>query len=102
MSKEAIIELRSSVNAEVFRHERLGKYIQRLVAATRPYNPDTDWYHRSPSDLVERGVDLGASPRAIIFWGPLAKGWAPLDGPRTQDYPEAIQELAPPLPIQRH
>src|SRR6202051_344175 len=31
MSKERIIELRASINAEVFLHERLGKYIQRLV-----------------------------------------------------------------------
>ena len=30
----------------------------------------------SPSELVERGVDLGASPRAIICWGRLAKVWA--------------------------
>jgi len=59
-----------------FLHERLGQYIQRLVAATRPYNPDTDWNKHSPSDLVEHGVDLGASPRAIICWGRLAKVWA--------------------------
>ena len=26
--------------------------------------------------LVERGVDLGASPRAIICWGRLSKVWA--------------------------
>src|SRR5215204_5016838 len=62
MAKERIIELRSVITRDVFLHDRLGQYIQRLVAATRPYNPETDWYHRSPSDLVERGVDLGASP----------------------------------------
>ena len=60
----------------MFLHDRLGKYIQRLVAATRPYNPDTDWHVHSPSELVEHGVDLGASPRAIICWGRLAKVWA--------------------------
>ena len=54
----------------------LGDYIQRLVAATRPYNPEIDWHVHSPSELVERGVDLGASPRAIICWGRLAKVWA--------------------------
>src|SRR5438093_7458703 len=43
MSKERIIQLRGSINEQVFLHDRLGKYIQRLVAATRPYNPDTDW-----------------------------------------------------------
>ena len=69
MSKERIIQMRSKINEEVFLHERLGTYIQQLVSATRPHNPDTDWNHYSPSELVERGVDLGASPRAIIVWG---------------------------------
>jgi MoxR-like ATPase len=95
MSKERIIELRAAINQQVFLHERLGKYIQRLVAATRPHNPETDWHHRSPSELVERGVDLGASPRAIICWGRLAKVWALLQHHRTDVYPEDIQELAP-------
>src|SRR6478736_2822220 len=36
MPKERIIHLRSSINSEVFLHERLSMYIQRLVAATRP------------------------------------------------------------------
>src|SRR5262245_18521789 len=95
MSKERIIELRAAINAQVFLHERLGKYIQRLVAASRPYNKDTDWLVRSPSDLVERGVDLGASPRAIICWGRLAKVWALLQRGRTEVYPEDVQDLAP-------
>ena len=94
MSKERIIELRGAITEHVFLHERLATYIQRLVAATRPYNPETDWPHRSPSDLVERGVDLGASPRAIICWGRLAKVWALLVHHRTEVYPEDIQELA--------
>ena len=95
MAKERIIELRSRISEEVFLHERLGVYIQRLVAATRPYNPDTDWHTRSPSELVERGVDLGASPRAIICWGRLAKVWALLMHKRDEVLPEDIQELAP-------
>jgi MoxR-like ATPase len=95
LSKERIIELRARINEQVFLHDRLGKYIQRLVAASRPYNPDTDWHVRSPSDLVERGVDLGASPRAIICWGRLAKVWALLHRERTEVYPEDIQDLAP-------
>jgi len=95
MTKERIIELRSVISERVFLHERLGKYIQRLVAATRPYNPDTDWLVHSPSELVERGVDLGASPRAIICWGRLAKVWALLQRQRTEVYPEDIQDLAP-------
>src|SRR5213596_2394938 len=42
-TKERIIELRSAISEHVFLHGRLAEYIQRLVAATRPYNPDTDW-----------------------------------------------------------
>src|ERR671925_1817626 len=76
MAKERIIELRAAINQHVFVHEALGEYIQALVAATRPYNPEIDWLTHSPSELVERGVDLGASPRAIICWGRLAKAWA--------------------------
>jgi MoxR-like ATPase len=95
MSKERIIELRGIISESVFLHEKVGDYIQRLVAATRPYNPDTDWLTRSPSELVERGVDLGASPRAIICWSRLAKVWALLVRHRTEVYPEDIQDLAP-------
>jgi MoxR-like ATPase len=58
-------------------------------------DPDTDWHERSPSDLVERGVDLGASPGAIICWSRLAKAWALLVGGRDEVYPEDIQALAP-------
>lgn len=94
LSKDRIIELRSAISEHVYLHPRLGQYIQRLVAATRPYNPDTDWHHRSPSELVERGVDLGASPRAIIAWGRLAKVWALLMRRRSEVYPEDIQDLA--------
>jgi MoxR-like ATPase len=95
MSKERIIQLRGAITEHVFLHERLGDYIQRLVAATRPYNPDTDWLSHSVSELVETGVDLGASPRAIIVWGRLAKVWALLRRRRDEVYPEDIQELAP-------
>ncbi len=94
LEKERIIQLRSAISEHVFLHERLAQYIQRLVAATRPYNPETDWHHRSPSELVERGVDLGASPRAIICWGRLAKVWALLIRGRDEVYPEDIQDLA--------
>src|SRR6476619_2001438 len=95
LSKEKIVQLRGAINEHVFLHPRLGRYIQRLVAATRRYNPDTDWNKHSPSDLVEHGVDLGASPRAIICWGRLAKVWALLVRKRTEVYPEDIQDLAP-------
>jgi MoxR-like ATPase len=92
--KERIIELRSVISSEVFLHEALAKYIRRLVGATRPYNAETEWYHRSPSELVEKTVDLGASPRATIVWGRLVKVWALLLHQRTEVYPEDIQDLA--------
>ena len=95
IQKERIIQLRAAISEHVFLDEDLGKYIQRLVAATRPYNPDTDWLVHSPSELVERGVDLGASPRAIICWGRLSKVWALLVRHRAEVYPEDIQDLAP-------
>ena len=95
LSKDRVIQLRSAISEHVFLHERLGQYIQRLVAATRPYNADAEWHQRSPSELVERGVDLGASPRALIVWGRLAKVWALLVRRRTDVYPEDIQDLAP-------
>src|SRR5205809_1489202 len=41
MTKERIIQLRGAITANVYLHERLAGYIQRLVAATRPYNTDT-------------------------------------------------------------
>src|SRR6187399_3743180 len=60
MSKERIVQLRGAITREVFLHEKLGKYIRRLVGATRPYNEDTDWRFHSPSEMVEQHVDLGA------------------------------------------
>jgi MoxR-like ATPase len=95
MSKQRIIELRAQINSLVFLHERIGKYIQRLVAATRPFNADTGWLQHSPSSLVEKGVDLGASPRAIICWSRLVKVWALLQYRRAEVYPEDVQDLAP-------
>jgi MoxR-like ATPase len=94
MQKERIIELRSIITREVFLHEALAKYIRRLVSATRPHNAEADWNHRSPSDLVEKCVDLGASPRATIAWGRLVKVWALLLHRRDEVYPEDVQELA--------
>src|SRR6187397_3193798 len=94
MSKERIIELRAVITREVFLHDALAKYIRRLVGATRPYNAETEWFHRSPSSLVEKCVDLGASPRATICWGRLVKVWALLLHRRAEVFPEDIQDLA--------
>jgi MoxR-like ATPase len=94
ISKERVIELRSVITQEVFLHEALAKYIRRLVGATRPYNAETEWHYRSPSEMVEKCVDLGASPRATICWGHLVKVWALLKGERSEVYPEDVQDLA--------
>ena len=94
MSKERIIELRAVITREVFLHEALAKYIRRLVGATRPYNAETEWHYRSPSELVEKCVDLGASPRATICWGRLVKVWALVQRQRAEVYPEDVQDLA--------
>ena len=94
MPKERIIELRGAITREVFLHEALAKYIRRLVGATRPYNAETEWRRRSPSELVEKCVDLGASPRATICWGRLVKVWALLQRRRAEVYPEDVQDLA--------
>jgi MoxR-like ATPase len=91
--KERIIELRGVITREVFLHDALAKYIRRLVGATRPYHAETEWYYHSPSELVEKCVDLGASPRATICWGRLVKVWALLLHSRAEVYPEDIQEL---------
>jgi len=94
MSKDRIIQLRAVITREVFLHEALAKYIRRLVGATRPHNAETEWRQYSPSELVEKCVDLGASPRATICWGRLVKVWALLRGKRSEVYPEDVQELA--------
>ena len=94
MSKDRVVQLRSAITGQVFLHDALGKYIQRLVAASRPYDPENDWRRHSPSELVERYVDLGGSPRATICWGRLVKVWALLAGERAEVYPEDVQDLA--------
>jgi len=94
MSKERVVQLRRIVGERVYLHDAIAKYIQRLVAASRPYDPETEWRVRSPSELVERYVDLGGSPRATICWGRLVKVWALFAGGRSEVYPEDVQELA--------
>ena len=95
MPKTRVLELRARIGEQVFLHEALGKYIRRLVAASRPYSPETEWRQHSPSPLVEQFVDLGGSPRATICWGRLVKVWALLSGRRAEVYPEDVQALAP-------
>ena len=94
MSKERVVELRTSIGKHVFLHEAIAKYIQRLVAASRPFDAETEWLRRSPSALVEQYVDLGGSPRATICWGRLVKVWALLARGQDEVYPEDVQELA--------
>ena len=94
MTKERVVQLRSVIGEQVFLHDAIAKYIQRLVSASRPYDVETEWLQRSPSELVEKYVDLGGSPRATICWGRLVKVWAVLDGEHAEVFPEDVQELA--------
>jgi MoxR-like ATPase len=93
ISKQRIIELRAAIAREVFLHDALAAYIRRLVGATRPFDAANDWRWRSPSELVEQFVDLGASPRATIAWGRLVKAWALLLRRRDEVRPEDVQDL---------
>jgi len=91
---ERIIALRSAIATRVALHPSLKKYIRRIVRATRPYNPDIHWYERSPSPLVEEFVELGASPRATIAWGPTSRVRALFVRGDDKVLPEDIQALA--------
>jgi MoxR-like ATPase len=91
---ERIIELRSAIATRVALHLSLKKYIRRLVRATRPYNPDIHCYEHSPSPLVEEFVELGASPRATIAWGPTSRVRALFIRGDDKVLPEDIQALA--------
>jgi MoxR-like ATPase len=94
ISKERVVFLRGAITREVFLHPKLAEYVRRLVGATRPYNEEAGWLHRSPSELVEQHVELGASPRATICWSRLAKVWTLLVGRRDEVRPEDVQDLA--------
>jgi MoxR-like ATPase len=94
VAKQRVIELRAAIARDVFLHEKIAKYVRRLVAATRPSGSAAGSESRSPSELVEKFVDLGGSPRATICWGRLAKTWALLERRRNAVYPEDVQDLA--------
>ncbi len=91
---ERIIELRSAIAKGITLHPLLKKYIRRLVRATRAYNADIHWDERSPSSLVEEYVELGASPRATIAWGPTSRVRALFVRGDDMVLPEDIQALA--------
>ena len=96
MSKERIIELRVGASTSRCSCTSASASTSSGWSPRRgPTTPTPTGSSHSPSELVERGVDLGASPRAIICWGRLAKVWALLQRERTEVYPEDIQELAP-------
>ena len=95
MAKERIIALRSTINAEVFLHERLGTYIQQLVAATRPYNPDTDWLRHSPRSWSSAAWTAGHLPTSDHRVGPAGQGVGAA-GPRPRrGLPRGHPDLAP-------
>ena len=94
MSKERIIQLRGAINEHVFLHERLGHYIQRLVAATRPVQPRDRLARalarRSWSSTASISAPRRARSSAGAAWprsGRCSCGGA------TEVYPEDIQDL---------
>jgi MoxR-like ATPase len=89
-----VVELRAAIANRVAIHPLLKNYIRRLVRATRPCNPDIHWHERSPSPLVEQFVELGASPRATIAWGPTSRVRALFLRGDDTVFPEDIQALA--------
>lgn len=88
-----IINLRGAIGEKVKLGKPAGDYLNRLVCATRPYNPEYGVDESSPSPLVEAFVERGASPRALIYGVPTVKVRALLCGKRTSVYPEDIQAL---------
>jgi MoxR-like ATPase len=86
--------LRSLIASRVAIHPLLKKYIGRLVRATRPYNEAIHCFEHSPSLLVEAFVELGASPRATIAWGPTSRVRALFVRRDDEVLPEDIQALA--------
>ncbi len=91
ITPERVIHLRAAIGEHAGLHPLLARYIRRLVVATRPSRQAEQ---RSPSPLVEEFVELGASPRATVSWGPTARTRAVLVGERDQVYPEDVQALA--------
>ena len=103
MAKERIIQLRAAITEHVFLHERLGDYIQRLVANTRPYNPDTDWLRslavgaggdgRRPGRLAARDHRVGPAGQGVGA----ARAAARRGLPRGHPGPGAVRARAPAL-----
>jgi MoxR-like ATPase len=94
VTPERVIQLRSAIGEQVGLHPQLARYIRRIVVATRPSSQVNGHVERASSSLVEEYVELGASPRATVCWGPTAKTRAVLVGERNQVYPEDVQALA--------
>ncbi len=94
VTPERVIQLRTAIGEHVALHPQLARYIRRLVVAARPSGQSNGRRDRSASPLVEEFVELGASPRATVCWGPTARTRAVLVGERDYVYPEDIQALA--------
>ena len=84
MSKDRIVQLRGVITREVFLHEKLGKYIRRLVGATRPYNVGNRLdvplavrdgrAARRPRSVAARDDLLGAARQGLGHSGAPARG----------------------------
>ena len=94
MSKERIVELRAAITREVFLHEKLGKYIRRLVGATRPIQRRD----RMASPFAVRdGGEVRGSRRVAArhdLLGAAGEGVGGARARRAEVYPEDVQDLA--------
>ena len=72
----------------------IANYIRRLVARRGRSTPPPAGTGVRLRTLVEKYVELGASPRATICWGRLVKVWALLQRRRDKVLPEDVQDLA--------
>lgn len=108
ITEDQVLELRAAIKDKVRLDPSIEKYIARLVRATRSLRSriavedgvsGENFYKEpvrnpSPSALVEDWIDLGAGPRATMYWGRAAKARALLVGGRDAVYPEDVQALA--------
>jgi MoxR-like ATPase len=102
LTAEQALEMRSLIRENVKLNGKVQKYIRRLVVATRPrkhgiVSPDTAKYlsdEDSPSELVQEYVQLGASPRATMSFGPTTRARALFARESDTVFPEDVKALA--------
>ncbi len=98
ISPERVVTLRSAVSDHVRLHPLLDEYVTKLVLNCRPRETRKSKENQNPSlsvsPLVEEFVELGASPRATMCLGRMAKVRALVIDGRDYVCPEDVQDLA--------